>query len=49
MTFSELKAHALQQIANNWTMRARYPHITRRAASMGYDVPVMNSAWGYAW
>ena len=49
MTFSQAKARAIQLIANNWTMRARYPHITRRASLMGYDVPMMNPTWGYAW
>ncbi len=40
---------AAQMIANNWTLRKRYPRITRYAASLGYDVPLMNPAWGYAW
>jgi len=32
------RKHAAQLVANNWTMRHRYPRITAFARSLGYEV-----------
>lgn len=44
-----MRARAARLVANNWTMRKRYPRITKLAYYMGYDVPLDNKLWGYDW
>ena len=49
MYLTPSRMRAVQMVANNWTMRARAPRVCALARALGYDVPVMNNAWGYSW